>query len=174
MARWPWFERRFDFDYPPERFPDLLERWRGTPARLEDRLRRVPGDVLTRRDAGGWSIQTNVGHLIDLGYLPLTRLENILRGDAELIAADLTNRKTNEAAHDARDISDLLSKFRRERLAAVAKFAAVPEAQWSAAGVHPRLKQPMRIVDLLHFDCEHDDYHLARIAELLRLYGADA
>jgi hypothetical protein len=34
--------------------------------------------------------------------------------------------------------------------------------------LHPRLNQPMRVVDLLFFVAEHDDYHLARISELIR------
>jgi hypothetical protein len=34
---------------------------------------------------------------------------------------------------------------------------------------HPRLKKPMRIVDLFLFVAEHDDHHLARIAELVKI-----
>jgi hypothetical protein len=33
--------------------------------------------------------------------------------------------------------------------------------------LHPRLKQPMRLVDHLYFAAEHDDHHLARIWELI-------
>jgi hypothetical protein len=36
----------------------------------------------------------------------------------------------------------------------------------SKAILHPRLKQPMRLVDHLYFAAEHDDHHLARIWEL--------
>ena len=34
--------------------------------------------------------------------------------------------------------------------------------------LHPRLQQPMRLVDHLCFVAEHDDHHLARIWELLQ------
>ncbi len=34
------------------------------------------------------------------------------------------------------------------------------------AVVHPRLKQPMSMVDLFFFIAEHDDHHLARIREV--------
>ena len=75
MPRWPWVERKFNFDFPPEKFPDLLERVRGTPARVEDIVRGLPRDVLTRTDGPGWSIQQNIGHLTDLPpphfYFPL-------------------------------------------------------------------------------------------------------
>ena len=39
----------------------------------------------------------------------------------------------------------------------------------SRAILHPRLKQPMRLVDHLFFAAEHDDHHLARMWELLHL-----
>ena len=33
--------------------------------------------------------------------------------------------------------------------------------------LHPRLKQPMRLVDHLYFVAEHDDHHLAKIWEMI-------
>jgi len=36
--------------------------------------------------------------------------------------------------------------------------------------LHPRLNIPMRLVDMIFFQAEHDDYHLARISELARLF----
>jgi hypothetical protein len=33
--------------------------------------------------------------------------------------------------------------------------------------LHPRLKQPMRLVDHLYFVAEHDDHHLATIREMM-------
>jgi hypothetical protein len=34
--------------------------------------------------------------------------------------------------------------------------------------LHPRLAVQMRLVDMVCFHAEHDDYHLASIAEILR------
>ncbi|KAA0219297.1 MAG: DinB family protein, partial [Planctomycetota bacterium] len=109
----------------------------------------------------------NVGHLIDLDGLPVRRLAQILAGEPTLIAADISNRGTNDADHNARRVADLLAEFRRNRLAGVARFEAVAEADRGRSAIHPRLRQPMRIVDILYFDSEHDDYHLARVGELL-------
>ena len=39
MAKWRWIERKFNFGYPATKWPDLLERVRGTPARLEEIVR---------------------------------------------------------------------------------------------------------------------------------------
>lgn len=171
MSRWPWIERKFHFDFPATKFPDLLERWRGTPARLEDRLAGLSPDVLRRRDDVGWSIQENVGHLLDLEYLPAARIEQILRGEKELIAADMTNKKSNEANHNEADIRDLLAAFRSARIKTFAVVESLDESSWSKAALHPRIKQPMRIVDILYFDSEHDDYHLGRIGELIRKFA---
>jgi uncharacterized damage-inducible protein DinB len=169
MARWPWIERTFRFDYPVGKFPDLLERVRGTPARLEQRLRGVAESVLTGNDGKGWTIKQNVGHLLDLEPVHARRLEQILAGEETLLAADITNRRTHEAGFNAWPIQKLLGEFRSARQALVTSFAAAPDADWGRTGMHQRLKQSMRIVDLLCFTADHDDYHLARISELLRV-----
>ena len=170
MAKWPWTQRTFRFDFPVTKFPDLLERVRGAPARIEDRVRGLSKRVLTTRPGGqGWSIQENIGHLLDLGYLPMQRIDEILAGQSVLTAADMTNRKTHEANHNAQEIAVLLGEFRADRARLVARFEQLEEADWGKSALHPRLAQPMRIVDIACFDAEHDDYHLARIGELMRV-----
>jgi hypothetical protein len=37
--------------------------------------------------------------------------------------------------------------------------------------LHPRLKMKIRVIDLAFFIAEHDDHHLARISELIRLFA---
>jgi len=39
------------------------------------------------------------------------------------------------------------------------------------SALHPRLKTPMRTMDLFLFVAEHDDHHLARITEIARIVG---
>jgi uncharacterized damage-inducible protein DinB len=169
MPKWPWIDRTFCFDFPVPKWPDLLERVRGTPARVEERVRDLPRDILTRRpDGGGWSIQQNIGHLNDLGYLPMRRIEQILAGEKTLIAADMSNTRTNAADHNTFGMPKLLNEFRLERMRLVERFESLSDADWGRSAMHPRLKQPMRIVDIAYFDAEHDDYHLGRIGELIR------
>ena len=57
---YPWIERTFEFSYPAEKVTDLLERPRGTPARLEDLVREVPSAWLTRKVDDGWTIQQTI------------------------------------------------------------------------------------------------------------------
>ena len=90
---------------------------------------------------------------------------------AEVFGATLdvmSNRKTNEADHNAHDIDDLLDLFRKERGKIVQRLERLEPSRFGQSALHPRLKKPMRIVDLMYFQAEHDDYHLARISELTR------
>jgi DinB superfamily len=92
IQRARWFERQFVFDLPVWMFPNVLERVRGTPARLEDLLRPLPRELLTRRDGERWSMQEHAGHLLDLGELDLARLEDFRAARDTLRAADLRLR----------------------------------------------------------------------------------
>jgi len=162
-----WFERSFDFTLPASRFPNLLERLRGAPARIEERVRDLPAETLTRAHDGRWSVQENIGHLLDVEPLWLRRAEQLFANETELVAADLTNRRTHEANHNARPLADLLADFRRERGRFVQLLSTADAAVVVRAAMHPRLRTPMRLIDLALFVAEHDDHHLATITELI-------
>jgi hypothetical protein len=82
-------------------------------------------------------------------------------------AADLTNRRTHEANHNAVPLANLLAAFRAARGELVRRLESFPDDGLAFTALHPRLKAPMNVVDLAYFVAEHDDYHLARISELL-------
>ena len=163
-----WFSRRFAFDLEPWAYPIIVERLRGTPARLEDRLRGLDSATLTTRVDGKWSIQENVGHLLDLEPLWAARLDDFENGSERLVAADLLNRRTFDANHNASNLADLLAAFRREREAIVSRLERYDERFIGRTSLHPRLEQPMRVLDHVLFVAEHDDHHLATITALLR------
>jgi len=163
-----WTDRHFTFNLPEELFPVVIERLRGAPARIEDKVRSLPASLLTRRAGEAWSIQEHIGHLLDLDELHAGRLDDFLAGAAELRAADMTNRKTHEAGHNGRAIEDLLREFRRERESFVARLDGWDPALVSLTALHPRLRKPMRVIDMAFFTAEHDDHHLTRMTELAR------
>ena len=171
MPRWPWLEHTFNFDYPATKFPEILERLRGTPARVAALLEGLPPEVLVRRDGRGWSMQENVGHLADTHRLMFIRLDEFFAGAAVLTAADQKNRPTQASDHNARPAADVLAELRDVRARFVARLEACTEAGWSRTALHPRLNQPMRLVDHAYFCAEHDDYHLARISALIRTFA---
>ncbi len=163
----PWFTRKFNCPADLEALPCILERLAGTPARLEEKLNNIPTILLAHVwEEGKWTIQEHAGHLLDLEWLWFARIEDFSKGVEVLTAADLSNRKTYEANHNARPIQDILFEFRKERTRAVKAIAGMPEGAFSHTSLHPRLKTPMRFADFAFFVAEHDDHHLAMISYL--------
>ena len=81
--------------------------------------------------------------------------------------ADLTNRQTFEANHNARPLAEILAEFRQARTELVNRLDGLDPKQFSRVIPHPRLKTPMRLVDHLFFAAEHDDHHLAIVWQMI-------
>ena len=162
-----WFERKFEFSFPVELLPNLRARLRGTPARLEEALRGRSHEILIGRAQGKWSAQEHGGHLLDLEPLWLARMGDYVAASDQLTVADLTNRKTDKANHNARPLEQILTEFRARREELLKRLDELDASLFARAIPHPRLKTPMRLADHLYFVAEHDDHHLARIWELV-------
>jgi hypothetical protein len=162
-----WFERKFEFSIPLEQWPNICARVRGTPARLEEFTSGVERAVLITRRNEKWSVQENAGHLLSLEALWIERVGDFLNGSGSLTVADLWNRATSDADYNAQSLDEILAAFREARGRLMRKIAGIGAAEFGRSLMHPRLKQPMRLVDHLYFVAEHDDHHLARILELV-------
>lgn len=165
-ARIKWTDRTFTFDFPAGIYPEMIERIRGTPARLEEHLASLPKELSTRRLENRWSMQENAGHLLDLESLVQQRINEYHANQPELHAADMSNRKTYEAHHNDVELKTILEAFRKARWQTVAQLMELDAEAFARSALHPRLKKQMRLVDMLFFQAEHDDYHLARISEI--------
>ncbi|HKG98255.1 MAG TPA: DinB family protein, partial [Pyrinomonadaceae bacterium] len=150
-------------------YPEIIERVRGTPARLEELLAGLSPEILTAQADGRWSMQENVGHLLDLESLVSQRVNEYFAGKSILHAADMSNRKTYEASHNNVPVTLILNAFRTTRHDIVSRLEGLDADIFARAALHPRLNVQMRLVDMLFFQAEHDDYHLARISELGKL-----
>jgi uncharacterized damage-inducible protein DinB len=166
MAKW--VERSFAEKPDPGLYPMIVERLAGAPARVEEKLELIPDGLLTRKKGDSWSILEHVGHLGDLEPLWLTRIHEFLAGAGELTAADMTNRKTEEAGHNGRSAAELARSFRTARAGMVAVLDNLRGPDVVRTSLHPRLRRPMRLIDLGLFVAEHDDHHLARIRGIWR------
>ncbi len=120
-----WFERKFEFSFPAEQLPNLCARLRGTPARLEEVLRGRSHAILVAKAQSEWSAQENAGHLLDLEPLWLARVGDYVADSDQLTVADLKNRKTDEANHNARPLEQILSEFRAAREIPLQKLSCV-------------------------------------------------
>lgn len=169
MEQVKWFDRKFNFELTQNIFPSIIERLSGTPVRLEEKFKSIPSTILTNRINNTWTIKENVDHLTDLEPLWQGRLEDIINGEVELRPADLQNNKTNLANHNEKPLNELLHSFRQVRQQTITLLEEIDEETVFRSALHPRLKTPMRTIDLFLFVAEHDDHHLARITELIKV-----
>ena len=115
-----------------------------------------------RRD-GKWSVQEHIGHLLDLEPLFLGRSKDFEVGAEILRPADMTNKRTYEANYNLKQVEKILSVFRQERGKLIRRLDDYPAEMFSRTALHPRLNKPMRLIDSLYFQAEHDDHHLTLI-----------
>ena len=163
-----WTARTFTFDLPIGAFPAVLERLRGTPARATELVSGVSEEVLGRRSNGKWSAKENLGHLVDLHALDVKRLAEYLAGAEMLFPGDITNRATEAAKHNDAPIGLILARMRKGRIELALGLEALSGDEVGRVALHPRLQQPMRLLDWAYFVAEHDDYHLARARLAIR------
>jgi uncharacterized damage-inducible protein DinB len=171
MARW--FDRKFDFRARVEDLPTVLERLLSTPQRMKDIGRGLSREVLMRRDGRAWSIMEQFGHLLDLDELHIGRLDDFEARVEVLRPADLENKKTWAANHNEREIEELVEAFAEERYRLTGRLRRYDNSFLERSALHPRLKQPMRVIDLAVFVADHDDHHLAKAEELKRKFLGD-
>lgn len=172
IAKTPWLERHFEFGLPLSAFPLLLERLRGTPARLEDRVRKLELSVLTKRLGETWSILEIIGHLTQVEDLWTGRLDDYLAGQATLRPARFEPGKVERAGFNQRPLRGLLYDFRIRRAQLVRRLEGLDAAVIERIATHPRLNRPLRLLDMLIFTAEHDDHHLTRVSEILQIAPA--
>jgi uncharacterized damage-inducible protein DinB len=164
-----WFERKFTFGFPATLYPNICMRLLGTPARAEELLSGVAHEIRTAKPDGKWSIQEHAGHLTDMEPLWAARVNDFVADNRTLTVADLGNRRTHEANHNGRPFKEILREFRTARFELVERLERLEASQFARTLIHPRLEQPMRLVDHLYFVTEHDDHHLAIMREMMFL-----
>ncbi len=163
-----WFDRKFKFILEPEQFPAVVERLRATPPALEELVRNIPQEKLIYKPNNKWSIQENVGHLITVERLTTGRIDDFLQSQEQLRPADLSNQLTEDSNFNERTMESLLKEFRVMRAEGLAMFDKMSDSDAELVSRHPRLDQPMRLIDHAYFIAEHDVHHMAVITRLLR------
>ena len=161
-----WFERKFDYSTTQNIMPSIIERLDGTSVRVRQKMERIDPSIITLQLNGKWSILEQIGHLGDLEPLWCGRLDDILNGENVMRAADLGNTLTNDANHNSRSWHELLERFESLRNVTIHRLQNLKDEDAFRASLHPRLKTPMRTLDLFTFVAEHDDHHLATITAL--------
>lgn len=168
MEQLKWTERKFDFGFQKEYLPFMLERIKATPPRIEEMIKNYSEEKLAEQVNGQWSVKQHIGHFIDLEELHQARVEQFKEGLSELRAADMSNQKTYEADHNARNATDLLTELRKVRAHFIKSIEEIEEKKLAHKARHPRLQKQITITDLVYFVGEHDNHHLTIMANLLK------
>ena len=170
MQRTKWTERKFTFDFPEGWIFNIIERLRGTPARLEWITAGLGESKLTYKPEGKWSIKEEIGHLSDLEEIHEGRINDFLVRKEILRAADMTNAKTASANHNQKSLDELLNEFSEKREKFTERLSLLDDYTLYFKSMHPRLQVLMRPVDMAFFTAEHDDHHLASIRNIIKSY----
>ena len=168
MERTKWTERVFTFDMPEGWMPNVIERLRGTPARLRSMIKGYSNATLSH-DLLGWSIKEHIGHLLDLEPLHEGRIDDLIDRKEQLRAADMSNERTNEAGHNEQDAEYLIDLFEASRDHFISRLQRLEDNVQYFKAMHPRLHVMMRPIDVAYFSAEHDDHHLASISRILNI-----
>lgn len=169
MKRQPWTSHIFNLNIHPGWAANIMTRVQDTEIRIQHYCKDLSDTQLSFQSQGGWSIKEHIGHLIDLEVLHHQRIAEFAILKTELSAADMSNAQTEAANHNSKSFENLLNAFRSARNAFITEFEALPESSLQHQAMHPRLKVPMKPVDLLFFVAEHDDHHLATILALKKI-----
>lgn len=168
MERTEWFKRKFDRIDDNGLLPGIIERIEGTPIRIEYKVSQIAKN-LEEDEGDKWSVKEEIGHLWDLEPLWYGRVLEIKSGQGVLREADLKNTKTHQANHNEKTIEYLIQQFAQDRARLVHEFRNATAEELIMESTHPRLRSPMRLIDLAFFIAEHDDHHLAQITHLLEV-----
>ena len=79
----------------------------------------------------------------------------------------MSNAKTTLANNNSKPIAELFGLFFTARNSLINRIEKFDETRALLTALHPRLKQPMRLIDSLFFIAEHDDHELTKIRQLL-------
>lgn len=166
QERQEWVEHKFNLGINIGWSKNVLSRIKDTSIRIEHYVKNLTNEQLSFQENGKWSIKEHIGHLTDVEELWLNRFLQFEKGLPELVAADMSNKKTEKANHNASSIDQLIANFNTQREELILQFQKLSKETQMHQAFHPRLKMMMRPVDLLFFIAEHDSHHLVNIQDI--------
>jgi len=168
MQQLKWIERKFNFGYTPEYLPLFIERLLSTAPRIEELISNLSEEDGSFQPDGKWSVKQHIGHLSDLEELHKGRLIDFSENNSMLRAADMGNKKTEDADHNSKTLSVLINEFRSSRKKFIEHALSFSEEGLQTRSFHPRLQVEINIIDMLHFIAEHDLFHQVHISNIIK------
>ena len=125
----------------------------------------VDEKILSDKLEGKWSVKQNIGHLAEVDEIANKRIDEIIAGIPTMSPAVFEPR----IDYNQQTVSEVLAYFLRNRTKNINRYNELTRDELERSSLHPRLKVIMTPVDLAWFDAEHDDHHLVRINEIIRI-----
>ncbi len=167
MQRTKWVDREFNLGIPEGWLPNILTRLSGVTIRLKNVSSNQSDEFLSKQLNGSWSIKEHIGHLVDLEDLHIGRVIDFVNRKETLRPADMSNKQTYSANHNKKSITKLIDEFASKRNILVLSLNNLDDKTQRYSSMHPRLKVPMKSVDMAFFTAEHDEHHISSMYEIL-------
>jgi hypothetical protein len=163
----PWAERQLSFGKGLEELPVMLERVKGTTARLRNLTSHVPRERLLLRPYGQWSVVDHIGHLIYLQDRSEEHVDDFVSRRNELCQIDLSDQASILDLHRRQELGDLIEEFRLKRDYFVRRIQDMDPGALRHQALNRCRGVRMTIVDTILYVAEHDDHHLASMRNIL-------
>jgi hypothetical protein len=141
---------------------DLVERLNGHVADLRRILDALSNAALSAKDADGWTVNDNVGHMCDVSKIMHKRLDMIIRLEEPKLHGYDPNALAAARNANASRLEDLVSEYANQRAATVEMLADLVHWNWARPGRHERLGR-ISIRQLVEKWIEHEQEHLEQI-----------
>lgn len=162
-----WFDRKFNFNFGIEQFSVLLKRLENSSSKFLEATYKISEKDLNYKPGGKWSIKEHIGHLDILELLWQKRFLEIKENQKEMSPADLNNTATDNTLFNQYSIEKIIGDFQQKRNKTIQLLNSFNKEDFLHSLYHPRLQQPMRIIDLMYFVTEHDQHHLNTILKII-------
>ena len=145
----------------------MLERVKGTTARLRNLTSHVPRERLLLRPYGQWSVVDHIGHLIYLQDRSEEHVDDFVSRRNELCQIDLSDQASILDLHRRQELGDLIEEFRLKRDYFVRRIQDMDPGALRHQALNRCRGVRMTVVDTILYLAEHDDHHLASMRSIL-------
>jgi uncharacterized damage-inducible protein DinB len=143
----------------------LLDQLARTPDWLEDLLRGVPAEQLTRQidgAEGAWSLLEAAGHLLDTQHLIARRVQLFMDHESPDLAAKAMWQTVEAASLSAQEI---VAQFHQSRAAMLAQLRSATPEHWARVGQHAEFG-PVTLQQQCSYFAKHEQWHMAQIMRI--------
>ncbi len=145
---------------------EILKRFEEGMKTVEEEIRATPEAALRQRpEQKRWSIMENLGHLMVIEQLFLSRYVAIAYTDRPKLALMDNDAWAARLKFNDLPLRETLAEFKRLRAETIKLLSALPQQAWKRIGVHPSRGENTIESQALHHS-QHDSHHVEAMRRL--------